>query len=125
MRTQAQRSPRYSWREVATREINSFTGLPRGEDSWSPHRPSNAAMDEARALLKVIALEGLPAAVVSASPDGVISLEWRKPDRQVAFYCFDDGRVEAFALLPGRAPIEAQIQHQLGQANELLEAFLR
>ena len=114
------------WREILFNKLSKLRELPPSTGSWSPHQPARRAFDSAYMLLKAIQFENLPIAMLSASPDGVICMEWRMPNQTVSLYMFSDGTVEGYAVLPGRAPYEVDIpQNQLNMANELLSSFAR
>ena len=115
------RSRSTQWREILSNELRKLRELPPGTDSWSPHQPTGRALESAYMLLKAIRFDNLPIAMVSASPDGVICIEWRMPNQVVSLYLFSDGMVEGYAALPNRAPYEVEIPpNQLDMANELL-----
>jgi len=114
------------WREQLTGELLKFEQLPAGSGSYGPHRPPDRAVESLNALLDSITFDQLPLALLSASPDGVITLEWRVQNRTLSFFVFEDGAIEAYAQFPERAPFELElVQDRLGQVNELLAPFAR
>jgi hypothetical protein len=126
MRIEPRRHPaEYSaWHDTLSSELKKLRDLQPVDDSWSPHPPSERALQNALALVDAIRVQGLPLAIMSAGPDGVICLEWRKPDHTVAFYLMENGAVEALAVYPNRTPLEISLD-KLEQANELLATFVK
>lgn len=124
MRTQVKHSPQ-SWRQIAVREIEKAESLKPVVSSWSPSRPAKLTIERARALIGAIKSEDLPLPLGSAGPDGVFCLEWRQPDRKLAFYVYHDGSIEFFVNTPYVDCAEGQIRDGLEKANEIVETFLR
>jgi hypothetical protein len=110
-----------SWREHAESQIAKASVLPPAKTSWSPSPPSQRTVARAYALVKAIGQNDLFVPITSASPDGVLCLEWRQPDRKLVFSIFEDGVVEYYLSVPC---VEGELPDGLEKANEVVEMFL-
>jgi hypothetical protein len=125
MRTQVMHTPHSSWREIAARELEKAEALKPTISKWSPCKPAQVTLERARALIGAIKSNDLPSPYGSAGPDGVFCLEWRQPDRKLAFYVYEDGTIDFYVDTPHIKRIEGEIHDGLEKANELVETFLR
>jgi hypothetical protein len=62
--------------------------------------------------------------MASTGSDGVFCLEWRKTDRKLAFFVYEDGLIEFYVATPRCPRAEGEIRDQWEQANEAVDTFL-
>jgi hypothetical protein len=113
------------WRDYARTEIEKAAHLPTRSDPWSPSQPAKPTLERAYALVEAIRKDDMPPPLASTGPDGVFCLEWRLPDRQLAFFIYDDGLIEYHFATPTKPGNEGEFRDPIDQANEIVKLFLR
>lgn len=88
-------------------ELASFRDLERGWDSYGAEPPTNAAVENARRILRVLWESEAGARIrLSPSVEGGVSIVFKaSDDRYADLECFNDGEVLAITSDPGAEPI--------------------
>jgi hypothetical protein len=68
-----------SWRVVALDQLARTLEFSTKEDGFSPLKPAAPAYERAQAIIASVGYEYLPVPYVTATADGSITIEWRRP----------------------------------------------
>lgn len=98
--------PASPWANLLS-DVGRWLFLPEGWDDTDSVPPSKVAVDEARAFARILRDRGAPLPQHFVSPDGEISLDWRKGQARASLAFTGDGAILGYLRKGEGQPIKA------------------
>jgi len=113
------------WRSQALRQLAGTRELDRNEDGFTPVRPEPSVIRTTETVIAAIKRDYLPIPFVSASADGGITLEWRKPASRLTINIRAIGEVGYFGAREPNYTCEGELTDgNFDFINEVVDILL-